>query len=125
MRVTLVDGPVPNVVAFEGDGDPIGRVGAQIAFDGVVRAREGVALIDALTYQVYEPMATRQLERLGQELCEKHGLLAVQVWHSRGRVPVGACSFRLVVQSEHRAEGLAAMSEFIDRMKRDVPIWKV
>lgn len=125
MLVAIVDGPVSPLAVEKPGGHLAGRVGAQIAFDGIVRAREGVALIDALTYQVYEPMATRQLERLGQELCEKHGLLAMQVWHSRGRVPVGACSFRLVVQSEHRAEGLAAMSEFIDRMKRDVPIWKV
>jgi molybdopterin synthase catalytic subunit len=36
----------------------------------------------------------------------------------------GQCSFRLQVASAHRAEALAAMTEFIDRLKRDVPIWK-
>jgi molybdopterin synthase catalytic subunit len=28
------------------------------------------------------------------------------------------------VYALHRAEALAAVGEFIDRMKRDVPIWK-
>jgi molybdopterin synthase catalytic subunit len=37
---------------------------------------------------------------------------------------VGQRSFRLTVHARHRAESLAAVGEFIDRMKRDVPIWK-
>jgi molybdopterin synthase catalytic subunit len=54
----------------------------------------------------------------------RHGLVAILVEHSKGFVPVGQCSFRLLVAGTHRRESLAAMSEFIDRMKRDVPIWK-
>jgi molybdopterin synthase catalytic subunit len=46
------------------------------------------------------------------------------VEHSRGRVAAGECSFRLRVAASHRPEALRAVEEFIDRMKRDVPIWK-
>ena len=69
-------------------------------------------------------MAERQLSSLAREMLEKHGLCAIHIWHSRGRVPVGKVSFRLEIASAHRQEGLAAMEEFIDRLKQQVPIWK-
>src|SRR5208337_5556001 len=69
-------------------------------------------------------MALRVLEALALEMIETHGLIGIAVEHSRGRVGVGECSFRLQIAAPHRQEALAAMAEFIDRMKRDVPIWK-
>jgi molybdopterin synthase catalytic subunit len=98
--------------------------GALLCFEGVVRPTEDGRALIALDYEAYEPMAQQQLDALGRHIVERHGLLALQVEHSRGRVPVGLVAFRLRVASAHRQEGLAAMEEFIDRMKRDVPIWK-
>ena len=103
---------------------PEAQFGAAIVFDGVVRADEGGRTIRALAYEVYEPMASNMLTELGREMLAKHGLVAIMVEHSRGEVPVGQRSFRLTVHALHRAEALAAVGEFIDRMKRDVPIWK-
>ena len=103
---------------------PAAQFGAAIVFDGVVRADEGGRIIRALAYEVYEPMASNMLTELGREMLAKHGLVAIMVEHSRGEVPVGQLSFRLTVHALHRAEALAAVGEFIDRMKRDVPIWK-
>ena len=101
------------------------RVGARLMFEGIVRAREGNRLIVALDYQAYRPMAERMLEEIATASLVSHGLIAIDVEHSDGRVPVGACSFRLVIEALHRKEALAATDEFIDRMKRDVPIWKM
>jgi molybdopterin synthase catalytic subunit len=103
---------------------PAAQFGAAIVFDGVVRADEGGRIIRALSYELYEPMASNMLTELGREMLAKHGLVAIMVEHSRGEVPVGQRSFRLTVHALHRAEALAAVGEFIDRMKRDVPIWK-
>ena len=103
---------------------PAAQFGAAIVFDGVVRSDEGGRTIRALAYEVYEPMASNMLAELGREMLAKHGLVAIMVEHSRGEVPVGQRSFRLTVHALHRAESLAAVGEFIDRMKRDVPIWK-
>ncbi|MBM4108745.1 MAG: molybdenum cofactor biosynthesis protein MoaE [Phycisphaerae bacterium] len=121
MRVeaSIVDGPLAPAAAFHADG-----AGSLLVFEGVVRPREGDRDIGALDYTAYDPMALRQLERLARDVAERFGLLALRVEHSRGRVPVGACSFRLAVASPHRKESLAAIDEFIDRLKRDVPIWK-
>ncbi|MBX3380335.1 MAG: molybdenum cofactor biosynthesis protein MoaE [Phycisphaeraceae bacterium] len=98
--------------------------GAFVVFEGVVRPDETGARIRALDYQVYEPMAGKQLQLLADAIVKEFGVLDVTVWHSRGRVGVGKVSFRLVVEGAHRAEALEATGAFIERMKRDVPIWK-
>jgi molybdopterin synthase catalytic subunit len=103
---------------------PSAQFGAVIVFEGVVRAAEGDLTIRALDYEAYEPMASNMLTELGREMLAKHGLVSMVIEHSRGEVPVGQRSFRLTVHAMHRAEALAATGEFIDRMKRDVPIWK-
>ncbi len=105
---------------FPGDG-----AGAIVLFEGRVRPRENGRTIRALSYEVYEPMAREMLVAIGEELAGRHGLVGLCVEHSKGLVAVGECSFRLQVAGRHRQESLAALSEFIDRLKRDVPIWKM
>lgn len=119
VSVEISAGPLPpcNPTACEG-------AGAVLVFDGIVRPTENDRPILALDYEVYHPMARTLLTQLAEELLHKHSLLAIDVEHSEGRVRSGECSFRLQVCSAHRKEALAAMDEFIDRLKQDVPIWK-
>lgn len=100
------------------------QVGATLVFEGIVRANEQGRAIRALSYEAYEPMASDALTELARDILHKHALIAITVEHSRGEVLAGERSFRLAIHSAHRKEALAAMDEFIDRMKRDVPIWK-
>ncbi len=123
-QISIVDGPLPPAPL-----PVVAGAGALLVFEGIVRAAEPLpddphATIEALDYQAYEPMAQTMIVRLGDELIARHGLLGIFAVHSKGRVPVGGCSFRLTIAAEHRKEALAAMDEFIDRLKRDVPIWK-
>jgi molybdopterin synthase catalytic subunit len=109
-----------------------GHQGAALRFEGIVRRSEprddgrGTehALL-ALDYQTYDTMAERELLTLAHTVAERHGLLSLATLHSRGRVSVGEVSFVLIVESVHRAEALGAMADFIDRLKQDVPIWKL
>ena len=117
----ILPGPLPpEPVAWQ---SPPGA-GAVVRFEGVARPREGDRAIDALDYEAYEPMASRTLRGLAERICAEHGLLGICVEHSAGRVAVGECSFRLRVAGAHRREALAAMGQFIDQLKQDVPIWK-
>ena len=100
------------------------QVGATLVFEGIVRANEQGRAIRALSYEAYEPMATNALTELARDILCKHALIAITVEHSRGEVLAGERSFHLAIDSAHRKEALVAMDEFIDRMKRDVPIWK-
>ena len=117
--VRLHDGPLPPVRC----GDSCCG-GAWVCFEGIVRPTEDGKPIAGLMYEAYRPMADRQLLSLGEELVRTHQLLGARVEHSVGWVPAGACSFRLEVAAPRRKEAFVAMEEFIDRMKRDVPIWK-
>lgn len=108
-----------------------GTVGAALRFEGIVRRAEAspghpqqLRDLAAIEYETYDPMAQRELAGLAHKVAVRHGLQAIVVLHSRGRVAPGECSFVLEVRSAHRAESLAAITEFIDRLKRDVPIWK-
>ena len=99
--------------------------GARLVFEGVVRGQEAGRELRALAYQAYEPMTTRELRRLAEEVATAHGVLGVHVEHSVGTVPVGGVSFRLVILGKHRAEAIAACDAFIARMKQHVPLWKL
>lgn len=124
-----------------------GMVGATMRFEGIVRRDEpapgttGVSAsallasaasganadyhpLHALDYQTYDPMAERELHALAGAITREHAMLALVALHSRGRVRVGRVSFLLIVASPRRAGAIAAMGDFIDRLKRDVPIWK-
>lgn len=135
VRAEIVDGPVTAAHEAHALGaippDTEGSVGAMLRFAGIVRAMEPSGEftganreLAALDYTTYDLMAQRELESLGRDVALAHGLVSIVVVHSRGRVPVGAVSLVVVVGAPHRAETLAAMAEFIDRLKRDVPIWK-
>ena len=121
VTVNIIDGPLPVTAGawnFPGSG-------AVLCFDGIVRPSEDGRAILGLDYEAYEPMATRMLEKIAQELLARHNLLAIRVEHSVGRVSNGEVSYRLRIASKHRKEGIAALDEFTDRLKKDVPIWKV
>ncbi len=126
VRIAIVDGPVRRGAPGEPCEDADGRdgVGSRIRFEGIVRGLENGERLVAIDYEIYEPMASRMLEAIAEDEAQRDGVRSIAVLHSRGRVGVGQVSFACEVRSAHRAEGLAALGSFIDRMKRDVPIWK-
>jgi molybdopterin synthase catalytic subunit len=124
VQVVIVDGPLPPSTDRPAEPTPRGDLGAVVLFEGIVRGVESGRGITALDYEVYEPMAHREIEKLANHLVAAHKLHGIRVEHSRGRVPVGACSFRLIVIAAHRGPAFRAAMEFIDRLKQDIPIWK-
>ncbi len=99
--------------------------GAVIRFTGVVRPDESGTPIAALIYDAYEPMARKVIAEILDDLHQASPLNGARIYHRLGRVPVGEAAIILEVASERRAAAFAAASEFMDRLKQDVPIWKV
>ncbi len=119
IRAEIVDGPLSDAEPWAVPG-----AGAIVTFEGIVRPDENGRTISALEYESYDPMARAELLRLAHEAASRFALLSVEVLHSRGRVPVRGCSFRLRVAARHRAEALKAVEWYVDRLKQEVPIWK-
>ena len=98
--------------------------GAWLEFRGVVRDEESGGKISALEYEAYPEMAAREIRRLLENISERHPCLAARVIHRIGLVPVGAAAIYVGIASKHRAEAIALLAEFMDRLKQDVPVWK-
>lgn len=104
---------------------PSQEIGAVVEFQGLVRELEGEQALSGLFYEAYEAMARKILAAHLEELGVIHGCEAVYFIHRLGWVPVGQASLYLRVLSSHRAEALRYLADSIDRLKLDVPIWKV
>ena len=100
------------------------EAGAVAEFTGIVRGEENGRAIAALEYEAYSPMAEQVMRRIISELCEKFPCLAVRVIHRIGVIPVGEAAIHIRATARHRAEAFAMLSEFMNRLKQDVPIWK-
>jgi molybdopterin synthase catalytic subunit len=98
--------------------------GAVIEFAGMVRGEEEGVAIAALDYEAYEGMARSEMERIAAELSGSYPCRFVEVTHRVGRVPVGEASILVRIEAKHRAEAFGMLAQFMDRLKRDVPIWK-
>lgn len=104
---------------------PSREVGACVEFWGIVREQEGERKLAGLNYEAYEPMARREFARIAAELCEKYPIVGALVIHRLGWVPVGEPSLFVRVLAKNRGPALSFCGALIDRMKADVPIWKV
>ena len=98
--------------------------GAWLEFRGVVRSEENGAVIAALEYEAYSPMAEREMRRIVEDIASRKPCLFVRVIHRTGIVPVGEAAIYLGLAARHRAEAFALLAGFMDRLKQDVPIWK-
>jgi molybdopterin synthase catalytic subunit len=118
----LVDGPI-DLAAVEG------RVrsadcGAVLLFLGTVRDHHAGRSVEQLTYTAYRPMAEAALRRIAGELEAAGERLAVRIVHRLGEVPVGEPSVVIAVASPHREAAYGASRTALERLKREVPIWK-
>jgi MoaE-MoaD fusion protein len=100
------------------------EAGAVASFVGTVRGRSRGRDVMYLEYEAFEEMAEPMLERLADELKEKHGLCEVAIHHRVGRLEIGEASVVIAVSAPHRAAALEACREAIDTLKTTIPLWK-
>jgi molybdopterin synthase catalytic subunit len=100
------------------------RCGAVLLFLGTVRDRHQGRPVRLLTYTAYRPMALKTLKRITDELEAATQSLRVEIVHRLGDVPVGEASVLIAVASPHRQAAYEASREALERLKREVPIWK-
>lgn len=108
-----------------GGDSPGGICGAVVEFAGIVRGEEDGGFIQALYYEAYESMARAEMERILRGLEREFSCEAVHVIHRVGRVRVGEAAIIVRVEARHRAGAFGMLSAFMDRLKTEVPIWKL
>jgi molybdopterin synthase catalytic subunit len=114
-----------NRVIAEPGAAPFSGAGAVVEFRGVVREVEREAKIGGLVYELYEPMADRMIRRIVGELDVEYPCLAFLVVHRHGLIPVGETAIYVRIEARHRSEAIKMLELFMNRLKAEVPIWKV
>jgi len=117
----IVDSELDPSPAFEAVRDP--ACGAIATFLGTVRGEHEGRKVLHLEYETQESMALKQFGKLAAGLRER-GAWHVAIHHRRGRVPVGGVSVAIAVSAPRRRDALLACAAAIERLKKDVPIWK-
>ncbi|MGH2906392.1 MAG: molybdenum cofactor biosynthesis protein [Solirubrobacterales bacterium] len=93
--------------------------GAVVTFTGTTRD------VDKLHYEAYEEMAQLRIEQIVTDLMQVYKLESIAIEHRVGEVPLNEPSVIVAVSARHRPAAFTAAREAIDRIKAEVPIWKL
>jgi molybdopterin synthase catalytic subunit len=97
----------------------IHNAGAILTFTGTVR-KEAFAL----EFDIYEREAQQRLSSIVRDLKTTEGIVEAKIYHKSGRVKRGEDIVYIVIAAAHRQEGFKALRDAIERIKKEVPIWK-
>jgi MoaE-MoaD fusion protein len=98
--------------------------GAVVVFEGVVRNNTKGRATEYLEYDCYEEMAVAQMARIGGEIAAQFEIGRIGIVHRLGRMEIGEASVAVVATAPHRRPAFEAALEGINRLKKEVPIWK-
>jgi MoaE-MoaD fusion protein len=98
--------------------------GAVVVFEGVVRNNTKGRRTEYLEYECYEQMALEQMARIGRQIAGEFAVGRLGIVHRLGRLEIGEASVVVVTTAPHRGAAFDAARQGIDRLKREVPIWK-
>jgi len=77
-----------------------------------------------LEYEAHREMALEQLRKLVDETCLQWALNSCVAIHRIGRVNICEPSIVVAVSAPHRRAAFEACETLVDRIKKEVPIWK-
>jgi molybdopterin synthase catalytic subunit len=98
--------------------------GAVLLFTGVVRDHDAGRSVVSLKYEAYAEMATEKLREICSAVATQFDIGDIAIVHRIGELSVGEISVAIAVSAPHRDAAYNASREVIERLKREVPIWK-
>lgn len=104
--------------------EPAPSCGATAFFAGRVRNHHEGRQVQRLFYDCYEPMAEKEILRIIKTVKHETCVEVLRVLHRIGGLEIGEIAVVIEAHSAHRDEAFRACREVIERIKRDVPIWK-
>lgn len=120
MRITAK--PIQPEVLRSALGDR--GAGAYVGFEGWIRDHNEGQEVLRLEYEVYEPVAVVEGDKIIAEAKSRYPLLHAECVHRSGLLEIGECAVWVGVTSAHRDEAFAACRFIIDQVKIRLPIWK-
>ena len=102
----------------------LAECGATVTLDGYAREWTEGRRTQYLVYEAYEPMALREMQRLGREVHQRFFIAYIGIVHRTGKLEIGETSVVIAVGAQHRGAAFEACEWAIRELKRTVPIWK-
>ncbi len=116
-----------DVLALLAEHPAYHEAGAIASFVGVVRGdpvHESNTKVTHLEYEAYSEVALKRLQDIRERIKQKDGVIEVSIHHVIDRVNVGEPSLFVAVLGRHRQHVFPALSEAVELVKSEVPIWK-
>lgn len=98
--------------------------GGICVFIGTVRNHTRSKEVVRLDFSAYEPMAIKEMRRIGEQCLETFDIFKIAIHHALGELSIGDIPVIIAVSASHRGEAFKACEHAIDRLKETVPIWK-
>jgi len=114
--------PIDRVALREELVDP--ACGAYVQFEGWVRDHNEGRQVRRLEYEVYEPLAVKEGNRIIAEAVARFGLHRAAAIHRSGLLELTDIAVLVGVSAAHRGEAFDACRFIIDELKIRLPIWK-
>ena len=103
------------------------KAGALATFVGIVRedpVGSSGSRVQYLEYEAFEEVAVKKLQDLRNELVKQQGIIDLSIHHVVDRLKVGEVSLIVAVLGTRRRFVFPVLQEAIERVKKEVPIWK-
>jgi molybdopterin synthase catalytic subunit len=130
VREALSDTPphvtLESLIERATDAPGADRAGAVATFTGRVRERDTPEDTPTthLEFETYDGVADERMRAIESDLAAREGVLAVRMHHRTGVIESGEDIVFVVVLAGHRQEAFETVSDGIDRLKSEVPIFK-
>lgn len=98
--------------------------GAYVQFEGRVRNHNEGQPVLRLEYEVYEPLAVKEGQKIIEEARQRFGIENALAVHRGGLMELSEAAVVVGVSSPHRGEAFDACRYIIDQAKVRLPIWK-
>jgi len=98
--------------------------GGLVLFCGMVRDHNLGKQIVRLDYEAYDAMAVRAMTTIADAIMAEHAGARIAMVHRVGSLRIGDLAVIIAASAPHRAEAFAACRSAIERLKKEVPIWK-
>jgi len=98
--------------------------GGFASFEGWVRDHHQGREVASLEYEAFPALAQKEGNRILEEICAQHDIIAAHCVHRTGHLQIGDIAICIAVSAAHRDAAFAACSAMIDTIKSTVPIWK-
>lgn len=119
IRVVVTSDPI-DLAALLAESEVLGA-GAVATFTGLVRADDGVELLEL---EHWPGTTERALETVARTAAERWNCLHVAIHHRVGAMRPGERIVLVTAAAPHRQAALDACAYCIDRLKTDAPFWK-